>query len=103
MSESPGVRVWIEPGCTACGWCGQLAPAVFQIGEQGSAICAAARCDGRTDGNSDARSPLRPDAIDAAEVRFLHFVAAGCPAQVIRVDDPKATVHDPVSGLPIAS
>ncbi len=103
MSESLAIRVWVDPGCTSCGWCGQLAPAVFQVGQHGSEISAAVRCDGSSDDNWEHRSPLRENAIDAAEVRFLHFVAAGCPAQVIHVDDPTANTQDPVSGLPIAS
>jgi ferredoxin len=99
MIPSDPVRVWIEPGCTSCGWCSQLSPAVFLPGTQGSEVRADVRCDGRQSPNREERSPLRADDLGGEEVRFLHFVAAGCPVAVIRIEDPAAQRCDPVSGL----
>jgi ferredoxin len=78
-------RVWIEDGCIRCGWCQHLEPRVFQVTETGSVVIAEARTDRRTDGNQRRRSRLRPDALDAAAVDFLQFIADGCPVQVIKV------------------
>lgn len=77
--------VWIEPGCTRCGWCHQLLPTVFEAAPEGSRVTAQARMDRRPGSNSRERAALVPDHLDTATDQFLDFVADGCPARVIQV------------------
>ncbi len=79
-------RVWIAPGCIACGWCGDLLPSIFVRSPDGfSLIAGSARKDGKTDPNDGPRSALRAKIV-TDEADFLAFVAAGCPPAVIHFD-----------------
>lgn len=79
-------RIWIEEGCIACGWCGDLLPTVFHKGvDGGSQIHGKVRKDQTTDDNRATLSPLRR-VITGEEADFLSFVAAGCPPHVIRLE-----------------
>lgn len=79
-------RIWIDEGCIACGWCGDLLPTVFTRGTDGkSQILGLIRRDKTTDDNGTALSPLRQPIVEQ-EAEFLAFVAAGCPPHVINLE-----------------
>lgn len=80
-------RVWIESGCIACGWCTDLVPTIFVVGGgKACVIAASARKDGGRGANRREKSPLK-HALTGADADFLGFVADGCPAKVIRLDE----------------
>jgi ferredoxin len=79
-------RIWIEEGCIHCGWCHNLAPAVFLADGSGTRIAGAVRSDGITSDNRGERSPLRHGRLPADELAFMPFIADGCPAHVIHLD-----------------
>jgi len=86
VTEGAIRRVWIEPGCIACGWCTDLVPAIFIVGEgKACVIAAAARKDGSRGANRREKSPLKR-MLTRADAEFLCFVADGCPAKVIKLD-----------------
>ncbi|HEY5999289.1 MAG TPA: ferredoxin [bacterium] len=60
-------KVWIEEGCTVCGVCADLAPEVFQLGDDSSTVIAGANLAA----NSDA-------IIDAAR---------NCPVEIIKYEE----------------
>ena len=60
-------KVWIEEGCTVCGVCSDLAPDVFAMGDDSSAVIAGANLAA----NSDA-------IIDAAR---------NCPVEIIKYEE----------------
>lgn len=83
---APVARIWIEAGCIQCGWCSDLVPDVFLV--TGDALCeirGQARVDHLTDDNRTSRI-LLVKPFEGAEATFIEFVAAGCPAAVIRID-----------------
>ena len=80
-------RVWIEPGCIACGWCTDLMPTIFVVGAgKACVIAASARKDGSRGANRREKSALK-QGLTGAEADFLSFVADGCPAKVIKLDE----------------
>lgn len=79
-------RVWIAEGCIHCYWCQNLAPLVFQAGDQGTVIAGGVRVDGSTTDNRREQAALRTDVLSEGDLSFLPFVADGCPVQVIRLD-----------------
>jgi ferredoxin len=95
-------RVWIAEGCIQCTWCHNLAPLVFQAGEESTCITGEVRVDGKTSDNRREQSALRTDVLSESELNFLPFIADGCPVQVIHLDgawnelgvaDPSLTVE----------
>ena len=60
-------KVWIEEGCTVCGVCSDLAPSVFELGDDSSKVIAGANLAA----NSDA-------IIDAAR---------NCPVEIIKFEE----------------
>jgi ferredoxin len=79
-------RVWIESGCTSCGWCSDLLPDLFSgSSKEGSRIRGTERVDGRTDANERALSLLK-QIREGEAAEFLSFVASGCPPQVIHIE-----------------
>lgn len=87
-------RVWIEPGCIQCGWCQNLEPRVFLVGDDGCQIRAEVREDHLTDTNAEHRA-LCVGALSEADLDYLPFVAGGCPTQVIQLAD-IAAIADPL-------
>jgi ferredoxin len=85
VDDAPVARVWIEEGCIQCGWCSDLVPEVFLVTRENRCeIRAEARLDGATDDNRVTRAPLRVTR-NGADATFMEFVAAGCPAAVIKL------------------
>lgn len=86
MAPATVRRIWIDDGCIACGWCGDLMPTVFAKGTEGlSQIQGRIRRDKITDDNRASMSPLRQVIVEQ-EAEFLAFVAAGCPPHVINLE-----------------
>jgi ferredoxin len=90
-------RVWIAEGCIHCYWCQNLAPLVFQAGENSTTITGAVRVDGLTSTNGREQSALRTDVLSEGDFAFMPFIADGCPVQVIHLDGDwdKIGVADP--------
>ncbi len=83
---APVGRVWIEEGCIQCGWCSDLLPDVFRVTKDHRCeIIGEARCDGATDDNRSTHAALRV-RVFGPEATFFEFVAAGCPAAVIKIE-----------------
>lgn len=81
------MRVWIDEGCIHCGSCPTACPAVFDIGDDGEAVVrGTVRGDGLSDANRAGRGPLLA-AVAAAEGEAIAEAAAGCPVEVIRVEE----------------
>lgn len=77
-------RVWIELGCIQCGWCTDLIPAVFSVSASHRCVIRGeVLADGRTTPNRDERRHLAAPLLED-DARYLDFVAAGCPANVIK-------------------
>ncbi len=73
---APLPQVEVVDGCIRCQWCVTLMPQVFAMRDDHAIVKSEALADaGR----------LKPDLLADEDLRFLGFVADGCPAKVINV------------------
>jgi ferredoxin len=78
--------VWIDEGCIVCNACDAECPDVFLVTDSTCMIKADVREDGLESENRDEKSPLKADLVAGLE-DSIRAAAAGCPVEVIKVEE----------------